>query len=212
MSETSGPRDVLAPRPVVSSSTAYHGLIWDIASERVDLGDGVEVTREFVRHTGAVGILAIDEQDRVLMVSQYRHPVGYELCELPAGLLDISGEPPVECAMRELAEEADLVAQRWDVLIDWFNSPGGSDEAIRVFLARGLSDVPAENRFERTHEEALMTSRWFDLDEVFEAVLTGQLHNPTAVVGVLAAHAARERGWNTLRPADSPWSQHKAFR
>ncbi len=204
--------DQLAPRPVTSSTTAFEGLIWDIAEDRVDLGDGVQVLRQYVRHTGAVGILALDEHDRVLLVRQYRHPVGYELYELPAGLLDVPGEPPVDCARRELAEEADLTAARWDVLIDWFNSPGGSDEAIRVFLARDLADVPQDGRHVRIDEEAFMTSVWLPLDEAHQAVLAGRIHNPTAVVGLLAAYAAREQGWTTLRPVDAPWPQHKAFR
>lgn len=217
MSQTGQPQgheacDVLAPRPVIDSEVAYAGLIWDIARDRVDLGDGVVVTREYVRHTGAVGVLALDDQDRVLLVRQYRHPTGYELYEIPAGLLDITGEPPVRCAERELAEEADLRADRWDVLIDWFNSPGGSDEAIRVFLARGLHEVPVAERHRREHEEALMTSCWVSLDEAHDAVLAGRIHNPTTVVGVLAAHASRARGWVTLRPSDAAWPQHKQFR
>lgn len=204
--------DVLAPRPVLDSEAVFEGAIWDVARDHIDLGDGVHVHREYVRHTGAVAIVALDERDRVLFVRQYRHPTGYELYEIPAGLLDVSGEPPVDCAKRELAEEADLVADRWDVLIDWFNSPGGSDEAIRVFLARDLSEVPLDQRHQREHEEAQMTSTWASLDEAHDAVLGGRIHSPSAVVGILAAHAARARGWATLRPADAPWPEHKAWR
>jgi ADP-ribose pyrophosphatase len=204
--------DVLRPRPVLRSEVVHDGLVWDVVRDTVDLGEAGTVQREYVQHPGAVGILALDDAGRVLLVRQYRHPVGYELWELPAGLLDTEGEAPVEAAERELAEEADLVAQRWDVLVDWFNSPGGMDEAIRVFLARDLSEVPHHERHEREHEEAGLVPVWVDLDEARDAVLAGRLHNPTAVVGVLAACAARETGWQTLRPADAPWPQHKAFR
>jgi 8-oxo-dGTP pyrophosphatase MutT (NUDIX family) len=204
--------DQLRPRPVVASEVVHAGLIWDVVRDTVDLGEAGTVRREYVRHPGAVGVVALDGQDRVLMVRQYRHPVGMELWELPAGLLDVPGEPPVGAAQRELAEEVDLVAGRWDVLVDWFNSPGGMDEAIRVFLARDLSPVPDDERHEREHEERDMVAEWVALDDARDAVLAGRVHNPTAVAGVLAACAARDTGWTTLRPADAPWPEHKAYR
>lgn len=190
----------------------HSGLVWDVVRDTVDLGESGSVRREYVSHPGAVGVLALDEQGRALVVRQYRHPVRYDLWELPAGLLDVPGEPPVGAAQRELAEEADLTATRWDVLVDWFNSPGGMDETIRVFLARDLSPVALHDRFEREHEERDMVVEWVHLDIARDAVLAGRVHNPTAVVGVLAACAARDQGWTTLRPADAPWPEHKAYR
>jgi 8-oxo-dGTP pyrophosphatase MutT (NUDIX family) len=205
-------RDVLAPRPVGSSDVVHHGLVWDVLRDDVDLGDAGTVTREYVSHPGAVGVLALDGSGRVLLLRQYRHPVRHDLWELPAGLLDVHGEPPLEAARRELEEEADLRALRWDTLVDWFSSPGGLDEAIRVFLARDLSDVPHHERFTREHEEADMHVAWVDLDEARDAVLGGRLHNPTAVTGILSAVAARDAGWAPLRPADAPWPEHKSYR
>ena len=187
-------------------------MIWDLVRDTVDLGPAGQVRREYVRHPGAVCVLALDDDDRVLLVRQYRHPVRMELWELPAGLLDVAGEPPLEAARRELAEEADLRAGRWDVLIDWFNSPGGTDEALRCYLARDVSEVPPSQRFTRTAEELDMPTRWVPLDEAREAVLVGWIHNPGAVVGILAAGAARERGWTGLRPGDAPWPQWPAAR
>lgn len=204
--------DRLRPRPVVASEVVHAGLIWDVVRDTVDLGEAGTVRREYVRHPGAVGVLALDEQERILLVRQYRHPVGMELWELPAGLLDVPGEPPVGAAQRELAEEVDLVAARWDVLVDWFNSPGGMDEAIRVFVARDLSPVPDDQRHEREHEERDMVAEWVPLDVARDAVLAGRVNNPTAVAGVLAAAAARDAGWTTLRPVDAPWPEHKAYR
>jgi 8-oxo-dGTP pyrophosphatase MutT (NUDIX family) len=204
--------DRMLPRPVVASEVVHAGLIWDVVRDTVDLGEAGTVRREYVRHPGAVGVAALDEHGRLLLVRQYRHPVGMELWELPAGLLDVPGEPPVGAAQRELAEEVDLVAGRWDVLVDWFNSPGGMDEAIRVFLARDLSPVPDDERHVREHEERDMVSEWVALDDARDAVLAGRVHNPTAVAGVLAACAARDAGWTTLRPADAPWPEHKAYR
>lgn len=213
MSESEGRlRDSFAPRTVLDHEVVYKGLVWDVVRDRVDLGEGGVVQREYVQHTGAVGILALDEQDRALFVEQYRHPVGMTLWELPAGLLDVQGEPPLRAAQRELAEEADLRAERWDVLIDWFNSPGGMTEALRLYLARGVSAVPDAERHTREAEELGMKVRWVPLEEARDAVLAGALHNPGAVVGVLAACEARNLGWRTLRPADAPWPEHPAFR
>ncbi len=197
--------DVQTPRPVLQRDTVHHGMIWDVVRDRVDLGPGGVVQREYVRHPGAVGVLAMAQDGRVALVHQYRHPVRMMLWELPAGLLDVRGEPPLEAARRELMEEADLRADRWDVLVDWFNSPGGMDEALRVYLARDLSAVPPDQRHVREAEEHGMELRWVTLDEARDGVLAGRLRNPTAVVGVLAACAARDLGWSTLRPADTPW-------
>jgi hypothetical protein len=102
---------------------------------------------------------------------------------------------------RELAEEADLRADTWHVLVDFYTTPGGSSERIEVFLARGLHEVPEGERHVRIHEEADMVPVWVPLDDAVDAVLAGRLHSPTAVVGVLAAARARERGWDELRPA-----------
>jgi ADP-ribose pyrophosphatase len=206
------PVDRLTPREVVSTELVHAGMVWDVVRDGVDLGAAGVVHREYLRHPGAVGVLALDDDDRVTLVLQYRHPVRHELWELPAGLLDVDGEPPLVAARRELAEEADLCAGRWDTLVDWFNSPGGSDEAIRVYLARDLSRVPEAELHEREHEEAGMPTARFGLDEARDAVLAGRVHNPTTVVGVLAACAARDVGWSTLRPADAPWPEHPAHR
>ena len=207
-----GFHDAFAPRPVQRHETVYKGLVWDISRDTVDLGEGGVVQREYVDHTGAVGILALDDEDRVLFVDQYRHPVGMTLWELPAGLLDVEGETPLHAAQRELAEEGDMRAERWDVLVDWFNSPGGSTEALRLYLARGVSPVPEAERHQREAEELGMTARWVPVDQARDAVLAGALHNPGVVVGILAACEARAQGWRTLRPADAPWPENPAYR
>lgn len=203
-------RDEPVDLPVVERRMLHRGMIFDLIAERVDLGAGGVVRREFVHHPGAVGILALDEQDRVLLVNQYRHPVRRRLWEVPAGLLDVPEEEPVHAASRELREEADLTARDWHVLVDWFNSPGGSDEAVRVFLARDLSEAP--DRFGRQAEELDMPVRWVPLDEAVAAVLAGDVHNPTTVVALLAAVAARADGWSALRPPHAPWPQRRPFR
>lgn len=205
-------QDRIEPRPVGTTEHLLSGMVWDVVRDAVDLGDAGVVRREYIKHPGAVGILALDEQERVAVVDQYRHPVGMVLWEIPAGLLDVAGEPPVDCARRELAEEADLVAQEWHVLADFMNSPGGTSEAFRCFLARGLSDVPEAERHARHGEELAMQVRWAGLDELRDGILAGRLHSPSLVVGVLAACAARDQGWRTLRPADAPWPEHPSYR
>lgn len=204
--------DLFTDREVTSSEVAYQGMIWQVRRDTVRLDGERSVTREYVHHPGAVTVLALDTEDRVLMIRQYRHPVRMELWELPAGLLDVDGEPPLAAAQRELAEEADLRADTWHLLADWFNSPGGMDEALRLYLARDVHPVPHDERHERTDEELGMPTRWVPLDEARDAVLAGRIHNPGSVVGVLAAVAARDLGWSTLRPADSPWPEHHAYR
>ena len=204
--------DRLEQRPVAHSETVFEGMVWDVVRDTVDLGEGGTVRREYIQHPGAVAVLALDDRGRVLLIQQYRHPVGTFEWELPAGLLDVAGEPPWQAAARELHEEADLEAGRWDVLMDYYSSPGAVSEALRIFVARDLSDVPHGDRFTRESEELGMPTRWVDLDEAHDAVLRGQLHNPAAVIGILAAHAARARDWSTLRPHDAAWPEHPAYR
>ncbi|KAB1658072.1 MULTISPECIES: NUDIX domain-containing protein [unclassified Pseudoclavibacter] len=165
------------------------GHVIDVTSERFDY-DGGQLTRQFVEHPGAVGVLAIDDLDRVALVHQYRHPVRERLWEVPAGLLDVPGELPLDAAKRELAEEAELVAEHWLHLIDMYTTPGGSNERLRMYRATGLS--PAAH-FERTAEEQDMGLTWRAFDEVLDAVLSGRLHNPTLVVSILAEAANRSR-------------------
>lgn len=205
-------QDAIGPKQVRSSSTVFSGRVWDVVTEDVDLGAAGTVTREFIRHPGAVGVLAMDDEGRLPLVFQYRHPVGMSLWELPAGLLDVVGEPPERAAARELAEEADLVAGTWHTLIDWLQSPGGTSEAFRLFLAQDLSPVPQDERHTRDGEELGMPTQWFSLEEVRDAVLAGRLNSPSLVVGVLAACIARDGGWTMLQPADAPWPEHPAYR
>lgn len=212
--------DRLESRPVVATEVIHEGMVFDVVAERVALrGDGTPpapgeepadvVRRELVRHPGAVAVIALDDDERVLLLSQYRHAVRRVLWEPPAGLLDVTGEDSRDAAARELAEEADLVAARWDVLVDYFTSPGASDEAVRIFLARDLSAVPEADLHQREDEERDMVAQWLPLDEAVALVLSGALHNPSAVTGLLAAAAARATGWAALRPADAPWPERR---
>ncbi len=195
------------PQPVLHSEVVMEGRVWDVVRDEVDLGDAGAHVREYVRHPGAVAVVALDDQGRICLVQQYRHPIRTREWEVPAGLLDVTGEPPWEAAARELHEEADLVAGRLDVLIDLHPSPGGLDEAIRVFLARDTQSVETADRHVREAEEHGMPCAWVPLDDAVDAVLEGRVQNGILVAAVLAAHVSRQRGWDTLRPHDAPWPQ-----
>jgi len=163
------------------------------------------VTREFIRHPGAVAVMVYDGEGAVYLVHQYRHPVRRDLWEPPAGLLDIGGEDPLIAAQRELAEEADLIAATWHVLADFYTSPGGSSEAIRIYVARDVSPVPEADRHAREAEELEMTGAWVPLADVLTAIAAGAVGAPSLTVGAFALDAAIRSGWSTVRAADSPW-------
>ncbi|MBB2891263.1 NUDIX domain-containing protein [Flexivirga oryzae] len=206
--------DRVEPQEVTSSELVYHGRVWDVMSERVHLGAGGEVTRDFVRHTGAVAVVALRGDpgaEELLFIQQYRHPVGTFDWEVPAGLLDKPGEDPRDAAARELREEADLDARTWHVLVDLFTSPGALSENLRVFLARDVHPAVAEG-FVREGEELGMPTGWVSLPAAIEAIMAGRVHNGIAVSAVLATEIARQGDWAALRPADAPWPAHPAYR
>jgi 8-oxo-dGTP pyrophosphatase MutT (NUDIX family) len=199
-------RDERAGLPISSRKTVYSGRVWDVRQEVFDYVDG-SLTRDYVAHTGAVAVLVMDEDDNILTIQQYRHPLRLREWEIPAGLLDIPGESAWECAKRELAEEVDLVAQTWHVLADYATSPGGSDEIIRVFLARDIR--PTDTPHAREGEELDMVTRWVPLQDAVDSVLAGLVGNSVFTVAILTADAAKKRGWSTLRPADAAWDQRE---
>ena len=199
--------DQRSPHTVASSEVVWSGRIVDMVEDRVVVVEGEEpVVRQYTRHPGAVAVVVMrgeEGAEEILLERQYRHPVNASLWEIPAGLLDVPGEDPLVAAERELAEEADLAARRWDVLVDFFTSPGGSTEPLRVFLARDLEATGTT--FKREDEEATMEYAWVALSTALDWVLAGRLHNPSTVIGILSAHAARGRGWEALREPGAPW-------
>ena len=202
-------------RAVGARERVWSGPIFTVEDEELFLADGrAPVRRQTVAHHDAVSVVALregrdsaqgDGAAEILMVRQYRHPVRAMLWEVPAGLLDVPGEEPLVAAQRELAEETDFAAARWDVLVDFYASPGFTTEGARIFLAQDLSLLPEDRRTVREDEEAEFVPTWVRLDEALDAVMGGRLHNPSTVLGVLATAQARARGWVGLRPADAPW-------
>ncbi|MBF6127606.1 NUDIX domain-containing protein [Nocardia brasiliensis] len=192
----------------VSSETVYSGAILALRLDQVRMPGGKVVEREVIEHHGAVAVAAIDDDDNVVLINQYRHPIGRRLLELPAGLLDLQGEDPLVAARRELAEETGLAARDWSVLVDVALSPGFTDEALRVYVARGLYET---DQPEPEFEEADLAIVRMPVADAVRAALAGEIVNATAVAGVLALAAARA-GDTELRPADAPWpGQPTAF-
>ncbi|GLW46272.1 NUDIX hydrolase [Streptomyces sp. NBRC 14336] len=190
---------------VRATDTPFVGNKTSVRTDDVVMPDGHVVRRDYQVHPGSVAVLALDEEDRVLLIKQYRHPVRQKLWEIPAGLLDVPGENPLHAAQRELYEEAHVKAEDWRVLTDVYTTPGGCDEAIRIFLARDLSEAEGE-RFAVEDEETDLEYARVPLDELVRGVLAGDLHNNCLVVGVLSLAAARASGrLDDLRPADAPW-------
>ncbi|RRD04865.1 NUDIX hydrolase [Arachnia propionica] len=183
------------------------GRVSTFVDETVLTPSGEVMNRQFLTHPGAVAVVCWDEErDAIAVVRQYRHPVRMELVEIPAGLLDLAGEPFVAAAQRELAEEAELAADRWEVLVDICSTPGACEESLRIFLARGPHPVSRPEGFVLEGEEAHMSAAWVGRTELVDAVLAGRCQSPSLVSGVLALETARLAGrLDALRPADAPW-------
>lgn len=203
--------DAAGSWPIVEHTLLGHGVIQDFVRDRVRTPSGETMVRDYLAHTGAVGVIALDAHERVLVVRQYRHPVGFTMLEPPAGLLDVGGENWLAAAQRELAEEAEVQASDWRVLVDYTTSPGCLQESLRVYLARGLSPAARPEGFALEGEEAHMDVVLVGLDDLVDAIFAGRVQNPTMVVGALAAHAALRGGRvDDLRRPDAPWPARDA--
>lgn len=205
---------------VTEQRQVFSGAVWNVrrdtftldqtpetagSTDTTDALEGAEwLTREYIEHCGAVAIVALDDDDQVCLIRQYRHSVGQELWEIPAGLLDVDDEPLLATAQRELAEETDLRAREWTVLAEHYPTAGSSSEGIRVFLARGLSDVPESERHTRDAEEAHLVKRWVPLSAALDGVLVGEIRNANTVIGVMAAHLHLSTH-PVHRRLDDPW-------
>lgn len=185
------PKDTASAPNILNSELALKGMVWDVVRESFEYLDG-ELTREFVKHPGAVAVLAVNHQDEVLLINQYRHPVRSRLWEIPAGLRDIKGEDLAVTAQRELLEETGYRAQKLEPLIAFHTTPGGNDETIHVYLAESLEFVG--HNIELEGEERDLETQWVPLAECVKSVLKSDMKSPSLVVAVLALWAKRSTG------------------
>ena len=207
---------------VVSSTKIYDGKVASLRVDEVVMPGGGTAKREIVGHGGAVAVVALDgagasdaDTAEVVLIEQYRHALGRRLWELPAGLLDVEGEPAQLAAERELLEETGFRAQRWRVLLDVATSPGFTEETVRIFLATGLT-APGRPEGEDDEEAELRVVR-VPLRVAVQAALAGSIVNVMAVAGVLAADAVLRGSVKPVdRPeladpagADAPWTIHR---
>ena len=176
---------------VTGSEVVFAGRLSNIRVDRVRFADGSEADREIVEHPDAVGIVALDDEGRVLMLRQYRHAVGERLLELPAGKLDTPGEDPAEAARRELQEETGYEAGRVDPLLRFHNSAGWTGESTTLYLAENLRHVGVPQDFTARHEEADMEVAWVPLDEAVSMVASGEISDAKSIIGILMTRLQR---------------------
>jgi ADP-ribose pyrophosphatase len=189
-------RDEPASWPVSGSTDLYRGdWVLALRADRLTAPERPDQTfrRFVVELPGAVMILAVDDDERVVLLRQYRHPVQSRLVEIPAGLLDVPGEDPVLAAQRELREETGLTASSWQHLVTVLPSPGISEESHTIYLARGLTEV-GRGDFRAQHEEAEMSVERVPMAEVLDAVLDGRVRDAPLVTAVLAYDVLTRRG------------------
>ena len=179
--------------PVSTSSQGFSNGYLRVDVDTIVDPSASEHARFVVQPHGAVGVLAVDDADRVLLVEQYRHPVRHRMLEIPAGTLDMEGEDPLAAAIRELAEEADLAADDWVRELGLFATPGYSSERWTVFRATGLHAVPHADRTDRVAEEADMQQWWLPFDTAVDAVLDGRISDGMTVAALLAEQVRRSR-------------------
>lgn len=188
--------------PVAGSETLYVGRVMALRRDEVVMPGGRAAAREVIEHPGAVAVVPLDGDGRVVLIHQYRHPLRRRLWELPAGLLDEPGEDPVATARRELREETGLEAADWSLLVDFAGSPGLVDETVRVYLARGLTEVDRPAGVD--DEEAALGFDRVPLAEAVGRVLAGEIVNGPTAAGLLAAHVVLT-GAASQRPLHAPW-------
>ncbi|HKY56698.1 MAG TPA: NUDIX hydrolase [Aeromicrobium sp.] len=185
--------DSPASWPVASTTPRYDSAFLKVRTDAIVDPTGAVHDRVVVQPRGAVAVLALDEDARVLLVEQYRHPVGARLLELPAGTLDVEGESPLTAAQRELIEEGDVSAGAWEEMLELTSTPGYSTERWLLYRATDLSPVPHHERAVRHAEEADLEQWWMPLEDAVQAIFDGRISNALATAGIMSEVVRRSR-------------------
>lgn len=175
--------------PVAKSDVGFANDYLKVTVDSVSDPVGLIHSRVVVRPRGAVGVAAIDDENRILLVQQFRHAIQKRSIEIPAGILDVEGESKVDAVARELAEEADVQASSWSHLLTINTTPGFCSEELDLFLARDLNPIPLEDRIEREAEEAHMSHWWIPIDKAVDSVLAGRITDAKTIAAILAVAA-----------------------
>ena len=169
----------------LNSRLLHEGRNFDFLVDEVELPNGHVTQRDIVRHPGAVAIVPLLGDGRVALIRQYRYAAGKNLLEIPAGTLE-QGEPPLECAARELREETGYEAQELEPLLRCFMAPGYSDEVIHFFVARGLSVVGDD-----PEDDEEITLESYSLEEVRRMIVDNVIEDSKTIVGILSLRGDR---------------------
>lgn len=169
---------------VVDHQRVFSGKLLHLVVDHLRLADGSQITREVVHHPAAVAILPVLPDGRILLVNQYRHPVRMRLWEIPAGLID-PGESPLITAKRELREETGYAAEKWERRVSFFTSPGFTDEAITLFIARDLTHIgdPYPGEIDACHA--------FTVAELIDLIANGTIRDGKTILAIASfAHTS----------------------
>lgn len=167
----------------ISSESIYDGKIIKVRREQVELDDGSVAMRELIAHPGGVGVIAVDENNEVFMVTQYRIAAKSMMMEIPAGKLEY-GEDPFECGKRELIEETGYKASEFIHLGEYYATPGYCEEKLNIYLARELEFVG-----QHLDEGEFLNVKKYSLDTLYEMVMDNKIHDAKTAIAILKAKA-----------------------
>jgi ADP-ribose pyrophosphatase len=181
---------------VVESRLVHHGRYLDVRIDTIQRADGSTGTRDVVRHPGAVAVLALDTDDRLLLVRQWRLPAARAMLEIPAGTLDVHEgvtEDPAVAVRRELEEETGSRASSWRRLASFWTAPGFATELMHLYLATGLESVHGDDRLAPDEDERLELSR-LTIDEALAMLDAGEIVDAKSMLGILWLERLRRTG------------------
>lgn len=178
----------MAKEKQLVSTLLYDGRIMQLYKDEVELEDGKKSVREYIRHSGGSGVMAVDEEENVYLVTQYRYPYAAETVEIPAGKRE-KGEDPLVCAKRELEEETGLVAEKCELIATVYPTPAYTDETLYVYLATGLRQTEA-------HLDAgeFLGVEKVPFEKAYKMALNGEIRDSKTLIAIYSYAAKKARG------------------